>query len=103
LLALPFGVYLSYAKPSSFVGKLEKLERIMTLTEQIKQVMGREPYNGAELQCHNIIRQLTDIVRVQHEALEVFNYEGSTKDTPELARVLLNALALSTPIVKEIV
>jgi hypothetical protein len=92
----------------------------MTLAEQIKQVMDAQESLPAHLQiifsqhC-DIIRQLTDIVRVQHEELEAINQNAymvialGTSDKPtsdwvEAIRTkVLRALALSAPIVKEIV
>ena len=81
----------------------------MTLAEQINLAMksdarcddvltGLVPSDIRVMQA--IIRQLTDIVKVQHDALIYVesNYEGANK-----AAIVSDALALSAPIVEDIV
>lgn len=70
----------------------------MTLAEQIKQVM-EYPQNRAMAE---VIRQLTDIVRVQHEALFEARPYVPDHHGPVTYKIA-QATALSTPIVKEIV
>jgi hypothetical protein len=77
----------------------------MTLAEQIKQVMTHKPRTFNSNKYQHIIRQLTDIVKVQHEALEhaarwrpfgeavARHIEGSECPVQQ-------AIALSAPIVK---
>ena len=75
----------------------------MTLAEQIKQVMEWDehvitPASDIRL-AKSIIRQLADIVRVQHEALATCRlFAGCEREYDE--QRIESALALSAPIVK---
>jgi hypothetical protein len=72
----------------------------MTLSEQIKQLMELDDSGGITLplEVHSIIRQLTDIVKQQHEVLEGILPQGGMHYDHVRA-----ALALSAPIVKGVV
>lgn len=84
----------------------------MTLAEQIKQVMEYEPHAISVATSHyqDIIRQLTDIVKQQHEALEriqLYTVPDPSKPVPPhlandlmvIERLASKSLDLSAPIV----
>jgi hypothetical protein len=68
-----------------------------TLAEQIKQVTRPDNYATSKVDYDDIIRQLTDIVKVQHEALLYANRNLAEFDGVD--EITEHALALSAPIV----